>query len=394
MALGAVAAAALTNHAARTWGLYVDGLDVGVEADGAPSYGTDPRSLALHLAGPGGASSLSWVVDDPQKVLGFLPGAEVRFEVFTVAGPPWFRGTLEVIEGSPDFGMQGRTWRLTATGDDALPDWVVTDYALTFTGTYLATDMVQAIIAACSNRGELRAGVDSILPQGSQELPIGNLGGAANLALPASITVAIAAGTTLRAAVNQVIAACGVFDLTLGARFTVDTLRGVRLWQVKDPLQGPDGDTTVTVGPASTPGADNAFRTDATSVVRQAIVRGAAGVSGRATDGSGRRGRSIVVTDLSLTTAEACQAVAIAALRGTAIRGSIRVESSTTLDESVMRSKLGLTDAATGATGTYEVGGADVTFDKLARATVQIAYGGRPASAADLIRRLTRDALS
>jgi hypothetical protein len=61
MALGAVTAAALTDHSARAYGLYVNGLDL-IKQPSVPGYGVPIDSIHVREAGPGGVSSMSFTV--------------------------------------------------------------------------------------------------------------------------------------------------------------------------------------------------------------------------------------------------------------------------------------------------------------------------------------------
>ena len=185
MPLAPAIAAALTTPAARTWGLFVDGLDVSKEPGAAPRYGTVWPSIALRIAAPGGACSLEWYVDDQAGLLAFDEGQEVRLVRLGqtnrggAVDAPWFRGTVEVATATA-LGI-GRQWHVRATGLDAIPDWTVTDYPVIVSVAGGAQDLawvVQSIVAACSNRGDIGAIVGPSL-QGTVIWPTGALGGPA-----------------------------------------------------------------------------------------------------------------------------------------------------------------------------------------------------------------------
>lgn len=398
MPLAPAIAAALTTGGAHPWGLFVDGLDVVAEPAATKRYGVVWPSIDLSIAAPGGASSMAWDVDDTSQLLTFVEGQDVRFVRLGqgtsfpgVTDAAWFLGTLEVAT-STALGT-GRQWHLKATGVDAIPDWTVTDYALAFPTFQEAATMVQAVIAACGNRGPIVALEDPVLNQGLLPLTIGNLGGAGNIGPGGAIPIAIPAGTTMRRAVEIVLAACA-FDLELGARFTIDHYGQARLYQVLSPLATPDGDVSIPLTPLGGAGlapADDTYTRDGTTVVRQAIVNGAGGVRGFASDGSGRRGRTAVVTDNTLTTVDQCQAAAQAYLANhtTAIRGTVAQEAIPGGSEALaVLYKLDLTDNPVGSTGVYEVGGMQVTFDAAGRPTIVFTYGGRAPSLGDLVRRM------
>jgi hypothetical protein len=391
-----IAAALTTPDATARYRLEVAGVDVSHQVGGTlgQKFGLDPSTLLLSLAGPGGTSRLECDVDDPALALAPVPGDEVRF---AFGDEPWFLGTLELDAGRPDFGGGARRWHLTATGVDGLPDWVVTEYDLSFPSAQFLTTMIQAAIAACSNTGPLTALVDPVNHNGSDTLPLGNLGGAANLSLAAPFVnaVTIPAGTTLRAAWQKIIASSE--DNGQPFRIAIDMRGGVRLWSTTDGFGFPGG--TVAIGTTSTPaGADHAFSVDGTAIVRTVVVIGT-GARATVSDGTGRRGRSAVLNDPTLTTTAACAAAgrAYLASRGAGVRGTIRQESVNPAIATPARVPLGqvaITDASVGATGTYESGGVVVGLDQAGLATLTYAYGGRPPAASELIRQMAVNPVS
>lgn len=392
----AIGAALTTPNATARFRLDVGGVDMSHQVGGTlgQRYGLDPGSIVLSLAGPGGASRLECDVDDPALALAPAAGDEVRF---AFGDEPWFLGTLELEAGRPDFGGAARRWHLTATGVDGLPDWVVTEYDLSFPSAQFLTTMIQAAIAACSNTGPLAAFVDPVNHNGSDPLPLGNVGGASNLSLTAPFVnaVTIPAGTTLRSAWQQILASSE--DNGQPFRIAIDMRTGVRLWSTTDGFGFPTG--AFGIGTTSTPvGAEHVFSVDGTAIVRTVVVIGT-GARATVSDGSGRRGRSAVVNDPTLTTAAACAAAgrAYLASRGAGVRGTIRQESIDPAVATPARVPLGqisITDASVGATGTYESGGVVVGVDQAGLATLTYAYGGRPPAASELIRRMTVNPVS
>lgn len=177
MAVAGVLATQLQSAAARAYALWVDASDVIKEAATAPRYGVAIESIRLRVNAAGGVSGMSFVVDDPQKLINVTDGQFIRFQDLTTSAP-LFIGWVERYRMTPDFGGQGRTIAVDAVGPESLLDWAVTTVALTFRSASL-TSMIQSIIANSTGIIEIRALVDPVNDQGSQARPIGKMGGAA-----------------------------------------------------------------------------------------------------------------------------------------------------------------------------------------------------------------------
>lgn len=412
MPVPAIVGAALQGTIAPAWLFTVDGLNVAKEPVTAPRYGVLWGSVQLVLAPPGSSSSLVFDVDDPQLLLTFVEGMEVRLAkagqlsrydhngIFTdVTDAPWFRGILEVPVAK--LAGVGRVWTLRATGIDGIPDWCITEAPYTFAAGASLVPALQAIIALCGNRGELRAGADSASSTGQGPdkgigaLPASAIGGAANVS-GAALTIPV--GTSMRRALEQAWSVCQSPNGTLaGFRMTIDAYGCLRIWPaaIDGTYIAPDGDSA-TIVRAVAPGpypADESFTRDGTSIIRQVIVTGAGGVSALVSDGSGKRGRSAAFTDQTLTTAAQCQSAGQAYLANhvVAVRGELGfMDSGASLYEGVSSlNRVQLTSDILGSTGArWEAGGWRVTFDhKTANPTIELTYGGRAPSAADLLRR-------
>src|SRR6186997_225679 len=103
----AVIAAALTDHSAHPWGLFVGSSDViGM---------TSLETIRLTEEGPGGVSSMEFTIDDPGKAVSIVDGAEVSFWDLT-GNVVYFRGTVASWTARPEFGGQGRTITVECDG--------------------------------------------------------------------------------------------------------------------------------------------------------------------------------------------------------------------------------------------------------------------------------------
>lgn len=385
MAVAAVLATQLNTAAATFFGLFVDGFDVSKEPASPSRYGVDWATCNVTISGPGGTSAMEWDIDDPSRLLVFVEGQEVRL---VVNGQTDFVGFIDVATAS-EFGALGRIWHLKASGIEAIADWCTLYFdLLILAGTTLAA-AVQAIVAACPNTGPLN-------------VASGNAGGNNSttatpildnaVSLPANLT--IASGTTMRRAVELAIAAAGPYPSSSpGWRFTIDPFGGVRLYQLAAPTPiATDGDGTITLSQAATPPiSGDTFTRDGTTAIRTVTVRGTTG-SATVGDGSGRRGRSIVILDTTLTTIAQCLTAAqvYLAAHQSSIRGRARLEEGGAIPDmlSVISKKLAITNPATGSTGTYEIGEISMTFNGNGIPSCLFTYGGVAPRFSDVVRRM------
>jgi hypothetical protein len=101
MALGAVLAAALTDHSAHPFSLLIAGLDVirqpGVQGN---AYGVELSTIQVTEAAAGGVSTLSFVIDDPLNVVGLSEGQPVLFQD-NARNEPEFLGFVETAKVIP-----------------------------------------------------------------------------------------------------------------------------------------------------------------------------------------------------------------------------------------------------------------------------------------------------
>lgn len=379
-----------TPASSTTYGLWLDGLDV-IKEPGSRRWGTVAESVELRIAGPGGVSSLSFVITDPAGLVSLADGMTVRLhdKQNDIA---MFYGWVDHFEATL-LGI-GREIQVTAVGAEALLDWCVLDYDVILPVNTFGSDGIQALVAACSNLGELRA-----LQSGgasTQAQPIESL---TNIA---TVAVTITAGTTLREAIAQLVASTaialppGAGNTNTNALVTVDPTLGLRVFADTYDLDRGGDVSNVTISTAASPRpTHHSYAIDATAVVRAVRVIGTGAVA-TVVDGSGKRGRTALLRDSTLTSVAMCLAAGGAYLQDyrTQHRGSITDENAGAYDPGlIIAAKITITDAQLGASGSYRIAGAswrlygdrrDVTFE----------YGAQRASSASYLRRLTRDTLN
>jgi len=383
------------------YGLWLDGLDVIREpaVSGLRRWGTLAESIDLRIAGPGGVSSVSFVIDDPAGNVSVGDGMTVRLHDH-VSGIAMFYGWVDHFETTL-LGV-GRAITVAAIGAEALLDWYNLDYDVVlpvgvFVSGGAAGGGIQALVAACGGVGELRALTGAGVS--TQAQPIAEL---TNIVFPNPVT--ITAGTTLREAIAQLLGATAqpMPDLTplasQQALVTVDPTLGLRVFEDNTDYSRPGDGTPVTISTAGPRRpTHHEYGVDATGVIRAVRVIGAGGVAAVVADGTGKRGRTTVLRDTTLTTVDACRLAGAAYLADyrAVQRGSITDENAATAWDPglVIASPITITDAQLGASGTYRISGAtwrlygakrDVTFE----------YGAQRGSAASMLRRLTRDTLN
>lgn len=387
------------------YGLWLDGLDVIREpaTSGLRRWGARAESVDLRVAGSGGVSSMSFTISDPTGAVTVADGMTVRLHDH-VNDIPMFYGWIDHFE-TRLLGI-GREIEVAAIGADALLDWAVTDYDVTLKGFSGAVPADQAtlqhtgiasLVAACGGIGELRVSFDPANPDSTYAHPIEEL---LQVAFPNDVV--IPAGVTLREGIARMAAAASQ-PLPAGSGATnqvfvwVDPTLGLRVIADDGSPPGRTGDgTNLIIGTASLrKPTQHEYAIDATAVVRAVRVVGT-GATATVTDGTGKRGRKVVIRDTSLTTVDQCANAGATYLAGysTAQRGSITDEDCSAHSPAwVIASGLTITDDQLGATGTYRIAAArwrlygakrDVTFE----------YGAMRGSAASMLRRLTRDTLN
>lgn len=403
----AVLAAALTDHSTHPWGLFIDGLDV-IRQPGSTgnAYGTPVQDVHVKELGPWGVSSLDVDVDDPLASLSFSDNAAVEF--WDLSGSRLiFRGRLDSIGVSPGFGI-GRTWNLSAIGLESLLDEAIVPPATVVSGTKLPTAIATLanLYAPWIKAPFLDAGTLPYTGAGSFDYPIGTLhaaGVGADTLVNGTWTWT---GGTLREAITSLaaqsvllLAGTGIIQYGVPILVTLDFFYGLRVWQDLPTVQ-PDDYTTLTVtdtyaGTTTAEGLD--YQREPGDVIRGAYVVGAASaLFGPYSDGSGKRGKTILITDTNVTTEDQAltRAAGVLALQAPAVKGSFGLSDWTPAATLHAGSILSITDSNTSATGTYRVFAIDRTFNPSGRENWTVSFGGLPPSVAALTRRLTRSTLT
>lgn len=373
-------------------------------------YGVPVDSIRVNEAGPGGVSTMTFDIDDPQAELNVKDAWEVRFEKVGRLFPE-FRGWVQTYSSEP--WATGRRWHVGAIGTEALLDWLKLAVDVTFPINSIAfADGVQALHAACQGVGAngLRAFQGSSFHGGTDDpieatlLMLNNLG-----------AVTVKAGTTLR---NAIYALAAMVD-PQGAAGTglpgirivdVDFLFGLRVWLDAATL----GSGTPGFDPAdySSLAFDNThvagfpyteslkWDRDVSGVKRGVMVFGSGGVQVTVTDGTGIPGDFAVIRDDNITTVGQATAIGQAALMQTlgSSRGSFRftdVSPETTLGAAVRAGSIvTLTDPTVGMSAEVSrISGIVKTYQDSGREDWTISFGALTPSAARLVRRWTRGAL-
>lgn len=229
MAGAGVIATQLTDQSSVAYRLTLDGLDF-LERGGA--FGVPIESIRVVEEGPGGVSSMSFVINDPDVEATFTTTAWVEFWDVT-NDRPLFAGWVQNIAIRPT--AVGRTIVVDCVGIEAVLDWMTVPYLQIFTDTHLAAG-VQAIIAnATGVNVPLRAlsQPSGSEDYGSQEYPIAG----ATAGFPATEYEVIIEGQSVREAIAQLVIACNTWETGGGAYLSIDFYSGVRLY-IGDPGTG------------------------------------------------------------------------------------------------------------------------------------------------------------
>lgn len=406
MAVGAILASALTTHAARDRALWVGGVDV--MKDPAGRYGAPVEDIELFEAGSYGVSTLSFTVNDPQLLLAFQPGMEVRFWDLTW-DVPLFVGWVDPYAALPAFGT-GRKWSIQCVGVEALLDWSVLTSDVTLSLALLQVDQFIALLSASTCPIGLNVGCafDTVTPSTRAE-PISSY-----FMYGGTDTYTVPAGTTLREAFRTVLQH-SVYTLgSLGTpvfAFTIDWWFGLRVYHTNEIVgwsDDPDDARPLSVVDTPPAGPFRASGLDYTTegiVPRSVYVQGgnAAG-SGLVSDGSGIVGPTATMRDATILSATARDAAGLNYLlaRQSGLRGSFTLENvtfsslSSSLTQTRPDSILAITDTQAGLDGGSTlrlVSGIRKRF----HGTLEdwtITFGGPPPSLSNLMRSLTRDTRS
>lgn len=397
--LGAIAAwqqnasvAALTNS------LRIDGQEH------APRVA--PESIKLREEGPGGVSSLSFVIDDQAKAYTVTEGQTVVMWDVTRNRPRfygWVRKWKPVRHGL------GRQIHVAAVGAEALLDWQKLPALTIPAGTDL-TAAIQALAHQSTGVGVALRALSDGSNQGSQAGPIGDITGSG---VSTDTAVAIPAGTSLREGLQLLLQQLSFIApptvpgvLARIPRVTVDFYLGLRFWDSASGAPAPsDYDTLLVKNVAApvgteTPAANLEHGSDAGQVVHQVyVVGGNAAGTGLVSDGSGKIGDVATLSDSTILTATDRDRAGIAymASRGVIDRGSFVLEdvAPATIAAKNMRAggQIVITDNEIGVLAQYMIAAIEFSFVGNQESWA-MEYGAMRPSAIRAMRRLTRSVLS
>lgn len=396
MPIAAAIAAALTDHSPHPFGLFLGGNDV--------SGDVNPTDIRITEAGPGAVSSMDFTVDDPGQNITIMDGTEVQFWDLATNNLK-FRGIVDHWSVSPDFGGQGRTWTVGCAGVEIWLDWIKSNGA----GPWgiVGQDLVYAISVAVSAAAPfIRAPMIGgwvgtpgapYTRAGSFTYPVGFMStgsGLMDIYFPYDDPV-FAAGSLRQIIQAMIDHSVRTFGTPFGVLFTLDFYMGLRVWE-DDITQQPDDYTTLAVVDtyASTMNASHLeHAAQPGDVIREVYVTGSSPLSsGWFSDGSGIKGQQQQITDTSIpdiTTAR-IRAQQFMLAQSPVARGKFLIENFTPVTTVHAGSLMTITDAATGATGTYRIYQIDKTFTSSGLETWIVSYGGLRRSAMLTTRRLTR----
>lgn len=409
----AAIATQLTDQTARAYRLNIGGIDFlkPYGASWATQYSVMLETIQLTEEGPGGVSSLSFTIDDPRIEVAMAAGAEVEFWDITrgPSGRPLFLGFLQSFNVRPE-GVS-RYIDIVCIGIECLLDWMLVPSLTIPTGT----DQAEAIQSCVYNASGIGYGIRAFanvtsfgvpIANGTQAAPIGSNGATLGYDI-------VLAGTSLRGAIDAVIAATGDSAFsgrgsganTTGAMATIDFYGGLRLIQTHQSASGlttyqpTDYDTLSLDGTPTSTFATSALNVnvDASGIVRGVYVNGAnAAGSGLISDGSGITGPISYISDSTSTTAATRNAIAGDYLytftqptRGTA---SLDPTSHLASNYRPGGRVAFATDAQVfAASTTFVIYSIRKTFLGGGNESWDVDFGGFAGSAVKQIRRLTRD---
>lgn len=402
MPLASVPANANGNTAAGPWSIYIDGNDYAlVSGTAGHRVGIPLGSVELDLEGPGGVSSASFDITDPDRTITIREGARVVF-MDQARGVPRFSGWVQSWNVVP-LGISRRV-HIEAQGREAALDWAFIPGTLTIAQ---GTPVDEAMLAC--------AGV-AIYPPGVELRAIASVTEEADARDGTGIgsfftfgdtlqAAAIVSDTSLRDALNQVAAVSGYANLAGTViyptyRITVDFWGYLRVWK-DTPPDWADVTTRSGFGSASPAPADPQFLNDAAGASHAVyVVGGNAAGTGLVVDGTGISGPIARINDSTITTAEGKQAAAFQYMnqRSGIQRAPLRLEDfipagSPGVAHPRPGAKVSIRDAQLGVdpAASYLMDGITIAFTAGGDAEQwEISAGGRRPSAVNYIRRLTR----
>jgi hypothetical protein len=405
MALGAVLAAALTDHSAHPWGLFIEGVDVSRQPGTAGNgYGVLAGSIRMTHAGPGSVSSMSFIVDDPANALTIKPMTTVTYYDFTLDYPV-FTGLVLTPTASP-MGV-GKSVSVECIGAEAALDYATLTDDVTFAAgaSWYLVDAMQSTLAQCEESfgSSIRAAFDNGITLGNQAAPLSNM---LFLPLDTTATVTLPAGITLRTAFSQLIdnaisggaAVIAAVPATAATAFvTIDFWMGLRAWIFTNgdgPGYGvPDDWTTLTVSDtyAGANVATNLQHTlDGGSLVAAVYVEGG-NAAGTGLVRIAQVGHITMITDATILTAAAkdLRAFSLMPDNDAPARGTFVLSDRAGSESINPGGWLSLTDAQVGVTPVwpygYRIGTINRTFLGNGLQTWTVTYGAAAPSYVDTI---------
>jgi hypothetical protein len=357
--------------------------------------------------GPGAVSTMDFDIIDPAAEVTIVDGTEVNFWDLT-NNVRLFRGYVDSFDSEP-LMPAGRRIKVGCIGVEAWLDWLKTQTEITITGGPYASVVAEP-------EQYLR---DTIMPtmpghplavvaQGTYGTRFAGLASTNTGAVPlrngvSAYPLTIAAGASLREAIatmlNNAEAVAGT-QVMVPMLATVDFDLTLRFWPDFDSspwtpgtLFQPDDYTTLTVVDTvagTTATTSLAYSVEFGDLAHEAVIIGFdAASSGLFNDGTGIRGRQLVVSDTAITTADLARSAASVALGNQSqdVRGTLTIENYTPAVTTVHAGSLvDLTDAPSGATGIYRIYSIGKTINQSGTQNWTVAFGGLPKSAMRLIQ--------
>lgn len=312
MAGAAVLAAALTDHAAHPYSLWINGVDFIRPASVLGNTWAAPLDdVEVTHAAPGQVSAMTFVVEDPQNEITINVGDVVRLEN-QVTGDAEFYGWVDTPATTTDLGV-GKRITVSAIGAEALLDWSRLTVDTVYSGDRM--DTILSDVFARATWGAPGAHwanfTQGAMDPGNAEFPLGSLGTMAPWVTPLTLKAG-----TLRQVIAALFTACAprlaanVGSPQGGLFATVDFRLGIRVWLYGSAAYQVPADYralwSIKNAGVAVDGIMEAVEhtVDGGNVTRAVyIVGGNAAGTGLVTDGTGIPGRIDTITNTDLTTA-------------------------------------------------------------------------------------------
>jgi hypothetical protein len=403
----AIIAAALQGSTSNAKAIYIGGVDVVAQPNttAGQRYGVSIDTVQISELGPGGVSSMTFVIDDPLLQITIADGQDVRAQDLVI-DRPLFLGFIQSFDVYPAFGDQGRQITVRCVGIEAVLDWGKTATALTFpAGSLQPCQAIQSVVANAFGLGPIRAFQASGVSNGNQAGPMTPDSGL----LPNTDPVTIPIGTTVREAIRLILVGLQAAAASTYVA-TVDFTYGLRVWNVVDSATGrysdaqanlqPDDYTTLAISDtaAGTAQAEGLRMTiDAAAAIRSATVVNPGVISATVNDGTGKMGDRAVLVDTTITTQSAAAAAATSYLSGFSpnARGMFQQLDKAPPAGVHAGGLVTITDARVGlAAAAFRLMQIDKSFRSSGREDWTLTFGGLAPAMTRTLRRFTRGTLS